>query len=121
PAQAPPPARPGRAERPPGGRADQVAELRDGVLRRPQRGPRRRRSADCPGDGVALAGLDHRGHRRRRLAAVPNAGARMKFWLGVFLGALAMGLYAYRSQIRTLIEGRKAISSGEKVVEGGKT
>jgi hypothetical protein len=42
----------------------------------------------------------------------------MRFWLGVFVGALAMALYAYRKPISDIINNRKAISAGAKTVEG---
>jgi hypothetical protein len=42
----------------------------------------------------------------------------MRFWLGVFVGALLMALYAYRKEIGDIIHNRKAISAGAKTAEG---
>jgi hypothetical protein len=42
----------------------------------------------------------------------------VRFWLGVFVGAVLMALYAYRSQISDIIHNRRAISAGEKTFEG---
>lgn len=46
----------------------------------------------------------------------------MRFWLGVFVGALLMAMYAYRQTISDIIHNRKALSAGAKTAEGvGKT
>lgn len=42
----------------------------------------------------------------------------MRFWFGVFVGALAMALYTYRQQISDIINNRKALSAGAKTAEG---
>lgn len=41
-----------------------------------------------------------------------------KFFLGLFFGAVAMAVYAYRNQIRAIIEHRGQIGSLAKGAEG---
>jgi hypothetical protein len=45
----------------------------------------------------------------------------MRFWFGVFVGAVLMALYAYRTQISDIIHNRKALSAGAKTAEGVQT
>lgn len=42
----------------------------------------------------------------------------MRFWFGVFVGAVLMALYAFRQQISDVINNRKALSAGAKTAEG---
>ncbi len=42
----------------------------------------------------------------------------MRFWFGVFVGAVLMALYAYRGTISDIIHNRKKLSAGAKTAEG---